>query len=126
MSAEAPPTPTAPGLAPQEMIPDLSKYQTEDHASVDGFCCARQQILLVDSLSSSWPGPGGGRRFVVTKNVGLFHTTNQLPVDPDVMLALDVEFGTDYSLPENRSYFHWVIGKPPDLVIEMVSRTPGG
>jgi Uma2 family endonuclease len=108
------------------MIPDLSKYQTEDHAPVDSFYCARQQILLVDALTSSWAGPGGGRRFFVTKNVGLFHTANQPPVVPDVMLALDVEFGTDYSLPENRSYFQWVIGKPPDLVIEMVSPTPGG
>jgi hypothetical protein len=58
--------------------------------------------------------------------VGLFHTANQPAVVPDVMLALDVEFGRDQSLPQNRSYFLWIVGKPPDVAIEVISPTPGG
>lgn len=126
MSAEAPRPPTVLPLAPPEVVPDLSRYQTEDDTPVDSLYHARQQLLLVESLLAGWPGPGGGRRYYVTKNVGLFHTANRPPVVPDVMLALDVEFGSDRSLPENRSYFQWVVGKPPDVAIEIVSHTPGG
>ena len=35
----------------------LSNYQTEDNAPVDSFFHALQQVLLVDQLASSWPGP---------------------------------------------------------------------
>jgi Uma2 family endonuclease len=121
MSVEAPPE-----LAPPEVIPDLSKYKTEDNAPVDSFFHAYQQVLLVEQLTSSWPGPADGRPYMITKNVGLFHTARQPAVVPDVMLSLDVEFGRDQSLPENRSYFLWVVGKPPDVVIEIISPTHGG
>ncbi len=126
MSVEAPPQPSVPLFAPPEVVPDLSRYVTQDDTPVESFYHARQQVLLVESLISSWSGPGGGRRFFVPKNVGFYHTANQPALVPDVLLALDVEFGTDYSLPENRSYFQWVIGKPPDLAIEVVSLTVGG
>ena len=125
MSVDAPPPPHLP-MAPPEVVPDLSKYQTEDNAPVDSFFHAHQQVLLVEQLVSSWPGPGDGRPYLITKNVGLFHTVNSPPVVPDVMLSLDVEFGRDQALPQNRSYFLWVVGKPPDVAIEVVSQTPGG
>jgi len=125
MSVEAPPPPHL-LLAPPEVVPDLSKYRTEDDTPVDSFFHAHQQVLLVEQLASSWPGPGDGRPFLITKNVGLFHTANRPAVVPDVMLALDVEFHRDQSRPENRSYFLWVVGKPPDVAIEIVSPTPGG
>jgi hypothetical protein len=46
-------------------------------------------------------------------------------VVPDVMLSVDVQVG-DLSQRENNSYFLWVIGKAPDVVIELVSDRRGG
>ena len=126
MSVQAPPPTTPLPPAPPDDVFDLSEYQTEDDTPVDSFFHANQQVLLVEQLASSWPGPVGGRPYLITKNVGLFHTPHHPPVVPDVMLALGVQLGTDQSRPENRSYFQWVVGKPPDVAIEVVSHSPGG
>jgi hypothetical protein len=85
-----------------------------------------QQRLLVETLQASWPGPGDGRPFLVTSNVGLFHDIQHPPVVPDVLLSLDVHVEAAQMLHDRRSYFVWVFGKVPDLVIEIVSQTPGG
>ena len=41
------------------------------------------------------------------------------------MLSLDVRLGTDLSRRENRSYYVWELGKPPDVVFEFVSDRRG-
>jgi hypothetical protein len=58
-------------------------------------------------------------------NVGLFYAVKKPPLVPDVMLSLDVEFGDDRRAKENNSYFVWILGKPPEVAIEVVSNTEG-
>jgi len=118
------PTPTS---HPDE--PDVSALVTEDDASVDIFD-GKQQRLLTNALYSSWSGPpapdGRPRPFAAFANVGLFSSTLEPPVVPDVMLSLDVSIPSDMTEKKNRSYFMWRYGKAPEVVIEVVSHTPDG
>lgn len=59
-------------------------------------------------------------------NVGLFYALKKPPLVPDYLLSVGVEFPTDIWPKQNRSYFVWNYGKPPDLVLEIVSSTDGG
>jgi hypothetical protein len=43
-----------------------------------------------------------------------------------MMLSLDVTLPDDLGPKKNRSYFMWRFGKPPDVVIEIVSNREGG
>jgi hypothetical protein len=74
----------------------------------------------------SWAGPGEGRPFLAMCNVGLFYESKNPPFVPDVMLSIDVRAGDHLLLKENRSYFVWLFGKPPDVAIEIVSDQSGG
>jgi hypothetical protein len=47
------------------------------------------------------------------------------PLVPDVLLSLDVRVPPDLWEKINRSYFLWKYGKPPDVVIEIVSNRKG-
>jgi Uma2 family endonuclease len=104
--------------------PDISHLVVEDNTPVDTILSERQMRLLVDSLYSSWEG----RRFVALANVGLFSSANETAVVPDVLVSLDVEPPANFSnrLKKHKSYFVWVYGKPPDVVIEVVSNRDGG
>jgi Uma2 family endonuclease len=62
----------------------------------------------------------------VLSNVGLFYEPRRPPLSPDVMLSLRTPPLSDMSLRENRSYFVWVVGKVPDVIIEVVSDRTGG
>ena len=93
---------------------------------MDSIFAERQQHLLVETLNSSWNGPGDGRPFLVAANVGVFGDVKRPPIVPDVFLSLDVEIDASKIFEEHRSYFVWVFGKSPDVVIEIVSPTPGG
>lgn len=48
------------------------------------------------------------------------------PLVPDFLLSLDVGFPEKIWEKRNRSYFIWRYGKPPDLVLEIVSNRKGG
>src|SRR6266849_1548806 len=84
------------------------------------------QRLLTQSLYDSWSGPGGGRSFIALANVGLFYGISQPPLVPDVLLSLDVELPVDIWEKRHRSYMIWEYGKPPEVVIELVSNKIGG
>src|SRR5579871_1595566 len=110
---------------PPEVIPDIDSIEIEDGAPVESIFVEKQYRLLTETLYASWTGPGEDRSFMVCANVGLFYQAGHPPLVPDVMLSLGVDVG-DLSQKEYRSYFLWVRGKPPDVVIEIVSDTRGG
>jgi hypothetical protein len=115
-----------PGLAvPPEVLPDYDKLVIEDGEPAESWFAEKQYRLLTEPLYASWPGPGGGRPFQVMANVGLFVSPNRPAVAPDVMLSLDIRPG-DFRRREHNSYFTWVVEKPPDVVIELVSDRRGG
>lgn len=107
--------------AQAEILPDIRNLVTEDDEPVDNLFSETQQRLLTEPLYSSWSG--NGRTFLAAANVGVFYLARRPAIVPDVMLSLDVEIPEGYWSRENQSYFLWEFGKPPDLVIEVVSKT---
>jgi Uma2 family endonuclease len=107
--------------------PDISQLITEDDTPVDNIFSEKQQRLLAESLYTSWPGPSGEERtFIALVNVGMFYTVNQPALVPDVLVSLDVQLPDELWAKKNRSYFIWEYGKPPEVVIEIVSNLEGG
>lgn len=104
---------------------DISHLVTEDDTPVDNFRSEKQQRLLTEVLYSSWPGVGENQDFIAAANVGVFHTISLPAIVPDVFLSLDVTMPEDWREKKNRSYFCWEFGKPPDVVIEIVSNREG-
>ena len=105
-------------------MPDMSHIITEDDEPVDNLFSAKQQRLLVEPLYTAWQEE---RVFLADANVGVFRGLHLPPLVPDMFLSLDVRVGDeDWWLKENRSYFIWVHGKPPDVVVEVVSNEKGG
>lgn len=105
---------------------DIHHLTTEDETPVDNLPSEKQQRLLTEPLYSSWAGPGDGRPFLAAANVGVFAQVRHPPVVPDMFPSLDVEVAQDWWRKEHRSYFLWEFGKPPEVVIEIVSNTEGG
>jgi Uma2 family endonuclease len=108
-------------MSESTLIPDVSNLVTEDDTPVDNFASAKQQRLLVSSLYSSYQG----QTFLAEANVGIFHRTNLPAIVPDVFLSLDVEVPENWWDKQNRSYMVWQFGKPPEVVIEIVSNKVG-
>lgn len=106
--------------------PDVSHLVTEDDTPVDNIFSERQMALLRETLYTSWTGPGEGRTFVAMGNVALYATNFLPPLVPDLLLSLDVTLPSEPMLKEHRSYFMWLYGKPPEVVIEIVSNRKGG
>ena len=112
--------------------PDISHIEIEDGAPVDNIFSERQMRLLVESLNASWEGPppdedDAARPFMALANVGLFATPHQPALVPDVMVSLDVSALPDpLANKEHNTYFVWIFGKTPDVVIEIVSNRVGG
>lgn len=103
------------------IAPSIEHIVTEDDNPVDNLFSEKQQRLLTEPLYSTWAGPGDGRPFVVAAHVGVFAAVHQPPLVPNVFLSLDVEVPPDVQPKQYRSYFLWEYGKPPDLVIEIIS-----
>lgn len=110
-------------LGPEE-LPNVEDLVIEDGKPVDNIFVEKQYRLLTEPLYSSWTSPRG--EFLALANVGLFYAQREPALVPDVMLSLGVPASRDLTLKENRSYFIWVVGKPPDVVIEIVSDRRGG
>lgn len=113
-------------VLPPEVVPDYDAFVTEDDTPVDSLFAEKQQALLKDPLVSSWKGPGDDRPFQSFVNVGLFYAIDRPPLVPDFMLSFDVRAPVDLHLKQNRSYFVWVFGKAPNVVLEIVSDQPAG
>jgi len=108
------------------VIPDVSTLVTEDDTPVDSIFAERQMDLLKECLYTGWTGPGDGRSFVAMSNVAFYFALRQPPLVPDVLVSLDVQAPEDVWMKEHRSYFLWEYGKPPDVVVEIVSNRIGG
>ena len=122
----SPATPATVGIEP----PDVSAIVTEDDTPVDNFTSEKQQRLLTEPLYTSWSGPppdedGQPRSFVAAANVGMFATPKETAIVPDAFLSVDVTLANDLWKKEHRTYFFWQMGKPPDVVIEVVSNREG-
>ena len=109
-----------------DVIPNIDALITEDDAPMDNLPPEKQQRLLTEPLYSSWTGPGENRPFLAAANVGVFSQTRNPAIVPDMFLSLDVTIAEEWWRKEHRSYFIWEFGKPPELVLEIVSNTVGG
>jgi len=87
----------------------------------DTIAVEKQQRLLTEPLYSSWAGPGEGRTFLVAANVGILYHPQMAPIVPDVLVSLDVQVADDWREKHHQLYVCGVFGKPPDIVIEIVS-----
>ena len=110
---------------PEEpLAPDLSHLVTEDETPVDNRYSERQYSLLKVPLFESWDE---GKPFEALTDVGLFYRpSNDAVVVPDFLLSLGVTPRQVSEKKEDRSYFVWLYGKPPNLVVEIVSNKEGG
>jgi len=105
--------------------PGVSHLITEDDTPVDSVFSERQMALLRETLYTSWAGPGEGHTFVAMGNVAIYATNFTPPLVPDFLVSLDVQIPSDPMLKEHRCYFLWLYGKPPEVVIEVVSNRKG-
>ena len=110
---------------PPPVSVDIESLVTEDETPVDNMPSEKQQRLLTEPLYSSWAGPGAGRTFLAAANVGVFAEARNPAIVPDVFLSLDVQVADNWWDKRHRSYFVWEFGKPPDLVVEIVSNREG-
>jgi hypothetical protein len=113
--------------APIETGPDIDydAFVTQDHKPVDSIYVAKQYRLLTNPLYANWPGPGEGRPFLVLVNVGWFYQHKTPAVVPDCLLSLDVTCPADLHIKQGHSYYQWLMGKQPEVVIEIVSDRSG-
>jgi hypothetical protein len=122
--AETPPAEQLPAsmTIPAEYLPNEGALVTEYDALLTNLFCAKQQRLLVESLYSSWAGPGEGRPFLVEANLGVFYSVHRPPLVPSVVLCLDAQAPADLWAKAKHAYFMWENGRPPHMVIEIVTR----
>ncbi|MEH1872804.1 Uma2 family endonuclease [Nostoc sp.] len=102
-------------------VPDANQLVTENDTPVDNFASEKQQRLLVSSLYSSLQN----QTFLAVANVGIYHTDGQPAIVPDVFLSLDVQVPEKWWEKQNRCYMVWRFGKPPEVVLEIVSNKEG-
>lgn len=104
--------------------PDVSHLTTEDDSPVDNSFQDKQTDILVETLRVSWVQ---GRPFVSGADVAIFPMAKDAAaIVPDVLLSLGVEPPGPCHAKEYRSYYVWNFGKPPEIVVEIVSNDKGG
>ena len=101
---------------------DYDSLITEDDTPVDNFYCEKQLRLLPESLKSSWERK---EPYIVVADVGIYEDPPDTVIVPDVFLSLDVQYAEDIWKKKHRCYMIGIFGKPPELVIEVVSNKTG-
>ena len=96
---------------------------TEDELPLDNFFQDKQANLLTEALDASWPE---GRPFLSAADAGIFATNQETAIVPDMLLSIGVQFPENPLQKNHRSYFIWEFGKPPEVVVEIVSNLHGG
>lgn len=101
----------------------------EDDEPADSIHSEKLQRLLTGALYTSFQpkaeDTGELIPFLATANVGLFYALKLPPLMPDVTLSLEVAPPASFERKEDRTYLVWEMGKPPDVVIEIVSNRKG-
>jgi Uma2 family endonuclease len=101
----------------------------EDDEPADSILSKKLQRLLTGALYTSFQpkakDTGEPIPFLATANVGLFYALKLPPLMPDVTLSLEVAPPASFERKEDRTYLVWEMGKPPDVVIEIVSKRKG-
>ena len=110
------------GQFEQPPAPDIRHLVTEDDTPVDNLIQEKLQRLLVQCLYAAFRTE---QLFVAMADVGLFYGINLPPLVPDVMLSLGIQIAEDWQQKRHRSYLMWEFGKPPEVVIEVVSNRKG-
>lgn len=111
-----------PSVVEQPNKPDVSNLITEDDEPVDNFPSAKQQRILVEPIYSS---SNLQRPFLADSNIALYSTPRAAPIVPDMFLSRSVQVADDWWEKANRSYLLWEFGKPPEVVLEIVSNQKG-
>jgi hypothetical protein len=106
-------------------VPDIDQLETESDQPMIRIFTDKQSRLLIEPLYSPWSRPGGDRPFLALANVGFFHTYREPALVPNILLSLDVQLAGSPHAKESHSYFQWLMGKAPDVVIEIVSDRRG-
>ncbi|AVH67527.1 MULTISPECIES: Uma2 family endonuclease [unclassified Nostoc] len=101
-------------------VPDASYLMTENN-TLDNFATSKQKRLLIGSLYSSIQN----QTFLAAANVGIYHTDGQPAIVPDVFLSLNLQVPENWWEKQNRCYMVWRFGKPPEVVLEIVSNKEG-
>jgi len=105
--------------------PDISNIEIEDGKPVDNIFAEKQHRLLVSSLYTNWKPK---QKFIATTNVGVFYAEGKAPIVPDALISFGVDVPSweqMISHKKYRAYFVWVFGKPPDVVVEVVTNRKG-
>ena len=116
----------APDFYQEIELPDIDLLITEDDTPVDNIFSEKQQRLGTEPLYASWQSGTEKRDFLAAANVGLFNTVREPAIVPDIFLSMDVQVAENWYEKRHRSYFFWEFGKPPEVVIEIVSNNEGG
>ncbi len=119
------PTPTQAPLS-AEVPPGKNGVTEGDETIPDSLLAEREQRLLAETLYASWAGPGEGRTFLALANVGYFPVPRNPALVPDFFLCLDATAPENLQAKQGQSYYQWHTGRPPDVVIEIVSDKRGG
>ncbi|MEM6297956.1 MAG: Uma2 family endonuclease [Bacteroidota bacterium] len=102
--------------------PNYEQFETENDDPVDNLFSEMQQRLFIDPLhNNDWTD----RDFWASANVGIYYAINKPPVIPDMFLSLDVRKPEKWVEKKDKCYFSWVVGKLPELVVEVVSNKVG-
>jgi Uma2 family endonuclease len=105
---------------------DYSQLVTQDDTPLDSVYQERQQKILTDVLYASWAGRAPDEPWWAASNVGVFYRRKSPAIVPDAFVAVGVSGPADITVKEGHSYYIWDEGKPPDVVVEMVSETVNG
>jgi Uma2 family endonuclease len=101
-------------------VPDANQLVTEDD-TLDNFATSKQKRLLIGSLYSSLQS----QNFLAAVSVGIYYTDGKPAIVPDIFLSLDVQVPENWWEKQNRCYMVWRFGKPPEVVLEIVSNKEG-
>ncbi|MCS7079170.1 MAG: Uma2 family endonuclease [Chloracidobacterium sp.] len=100
--------------------PDFSDIQVEDETG--GFAADKTLRLLVSTLYTSWR-PAQGATFLAAVRVAIVDSRHRpTTVTPDLFLAQAIIPADEWWKPTRRLYDLSYFGKPPELVLDLVTR----